>query len=362
MAETEVIEAPVAPEAPVTLRDDLRSALSELKERDGAESDAAKLQEIEDKRARDEAGRFVAKPTEEKKPEAARPERKTLTMPDAKIVADPAAPAVQPQFKAPEGWKAELKEKFGTLAPEIQAEISRREADMHKAFTRQDEERQFGKRVLEMTAPYLGTIRQEGGDPLAAYSLYLQTAQTLRTGTPQQKVEALLSVARQFNVPLGQPVQQGQQGYDPRVDQAMQEVNTLKQYLQQEAHQRQLAEQATLQSEIDGFAQEAGHEHFETVKTRMGVLLENGYAKDLQDAYDQAIWSEPAIRSTLSATVAPETKRLTEAIAKADAAKKASGSVTGGPGGARPTGNGSDPSASLRDELRANLRAAQGRI
>ncbi len=361
MAETEVIEAPVAPEAPVTLRDDLRSALSELKERDGAESDAAKLQEIEDKRARDEAGRFVAKPVE--RPEAPKPERKTLTLPEAKPQADPAASASTPVVKAPEGWKAELKEQFATLPPQIQAEISRREADMHKAFTRQDEERQFGKRVLEMTAPYLGTIRQEGGDPLAAYNLYLQTAQTLRTGTPQQKVEALLSVARQFNVPLGQPVQQGQQGYDPRVDQAMQEVNTLKQYLQQEAHQRQLAEQATLQSEIDGFAQEAGHEHFETVKTRMGVLLENGYAKDLQDAYDQAIWSEPAIRSTLSATLmAPETKRLTEQIAKADAARKASGSVTGGPGGARPTGNGSDPSASLRDELRANLRAAQGRI
>lgn len=361
----------------VTLRDDLRSALTELKDKGGDDSDAARLSEIEEQRARDEKGRFAPKQEAQDEP---KPKRETITLKKPAEGVQPEEPGsgeVQATAtKAPDGLKAEEKAKFAELDPFWQQVITRRETEAHRALTRQDEERQFGRQALELTRPYMETIQREGGKPLDAYRLYLETAQIMRTGTPEQKGMAIASVCRQFGVPPQHlfnaltggnipSVQPGQQvPFDPRFESLAQRQERIEQALIQQEQMRQQQETEFLQGHIEEFSASPGHEHFETVKDRMGTLLVSGLAKDMQDAYDQAVWSDPTIRSTLAAVTNgnAEQKRLQELKAKADAAKRASGSINGGPGGGKPPSNANDPSRSLRDEIKEQMRAATGRI
>ena len=303
--------------------------------------------------------------------------RETLTLkkPDVPAVVDPNAipePIAQ-AVKAPEGLKAEEKAKFAELDPYWQGVITRREQEAHKALTRQDHERNFGRQALEITRPYMDTITREGEATRRLQAVSRNRA-IMRTGSPEQGA-ALAHVARQFavapqhlfnpltggNMPSVQPGQQAP--FDPRFESLAQRQERIEQTLAAQEQQRQLAETNQLEGHIQEFTAEPGHEHFEAVKARMGVLLENNLATDLQDAYDQAVYSDATIRSTLIAPqVDPEQKRRQEQIAKANAARQAAGSINGGPGGAKPNGMAGDPNSSLRDEIRAQVRAANGRV
>ena len=117
---------------------------------------------------------------------------------------------------------------------------------------------------------------------------------------------------------------------------------------------------APLQAQIEAFGKEPANLHFETVKPEMAALLQAGRAQSLQDAYDMAVWARPDIRSSLIAQQqqAAEAKRVTDARAKVDAAKRAGGSVIGSPG----IGASNDPKAgnrSIREELVAQMAAAR---
>ncbi len=180
----------------------------------------------------------------------------------------------------------------------------------------------------------------------------------MRYGSPQQKQQLLLQTAQLYNVPLNtlpaaQPV-------DPRIESLQQRIDRMDQERQQAQIQRQQQEDSSLQTEIEAFASAPGHEHLDSVRPLMASLLENGAAKDLNEAYEKAIWASPDIRSSLLQS--EEAKRLATQRSKTDAARRASVSVTGAPGPLAGINGASDPSRSLRDELRANLRAAQGKV
>lgn len=350
------IPNPAANDAPppeLSLRDEIASRLEAVKTAPEGET-----VEQRDQRVRDEQGRFAEKPKEAKP-------REVLTIkdkPTAEKPADPSqpvTPAATPvtASKPPDGWSAAMKAEWPGIKPEVQAEINRREADMHRQFTTQDQDRTLGKGIREVAAPYLATIRAEGGDEKQAFQQFLNYAHIMRTGTPALKAQALQAIAQVYNVELGQPLQQA-----PQHQAAIQPQDVSALVQAEFDRQRQVQEQSALTSEIDAFKAEPGHEHFETVKTLMGTLLQSGQATNLKEAYDQAIWANPEIRSTLTSaqTAEAEQKRLSEANARAGAAKRAAGSITGGPGGIKP--NGAVVERSLGEEIRANFAAARGII
>lgn len=364
---------PVTPETD-DIDGDLRSAIEELKIERPQE---ARVTIDKPERPRAEDGKFVEAPKEAKQA----PKRETLTVPKPAegVQVDPTQqipnPAQTQAVKAPEGWKAELKAKFGELPPEVQAEVARREADFHKALTKQDEERLLGRKVNEMANPYLPTIRAEGATVEKAFQDYLQTAHVLRSGSDIQKAQSIAAVMSQFkvnpntllsilqggNVNTGQPFQQAQ--FNPAIESLQQRIDRMEQERQMEVQQRQLQEEHSLNSQIDEFSSKPGHEHFDHVRARMGVLLENGLANDLEDAYQQAVYADPEIRSGLLAaqTSAASGQRLTELNAKTERAKSAAVSITGGPGSSRPL-NGAGSVGSIEDDLRAAMREHSGRV
>lgn len=344
-------------EQPDDISADLRQAVSELKIQADPQSDVV-LDKPKDARARDDAGKFV-----EAKETPKQPVKDNTPAPVGKEVdgqpSVAAAPA--PSVSAPNGFKAELKARWGEVPADFQTEILRREQALEKQLSMHDQNRDLGKKINDMAVPYLPTIRAEGSTVEKAFQDYLQTAHVLRTGNPAQKRNALLSVAQMFSVDMGVPSVQGQPAMHPALESLQGRLDRMERERQQEVQERQLQDQQNLQSEIEGFASKPGHEHFEKVRTLMGSLLENGSAQTLDEAYERAIYADPEIRATLLNAKADEDKRISEAKAKTERAKSAAVSVTGGPGGAKL--NGSRGSVgSIEDDLRAAMQEVNGRV
>ena len=335
VVESEEVEAPA--EAVESSSDDLRSAL---------QSAAKEVAE----RQRDEQGRFAAK-QEQAAQDVEQP-----------AAAQAAAPAVAPAEPAqavrpPDAWSPTLKAKFATLPPDVQAELVAREADVHKGFTKQDEQRQLGKQFSDVVTPYLPIIRAEGGNPVAAVQDLLQTAYTLRTAPPQQKSELFVRLAQQFGVDMQQVFNRltGQQPQvNPQVAQMQQQLAQLQQerYLAQQAREQE--EQAQIHQTIDSFASDPKNVYFANVKAEVAALLSNGNAKDLQEAYNMACWARPDIRTILLQQ--QEQQKRADAQAKANKARLAGSSVSGSPSGAGSAPGALDPNASLRETIRAAMR------
>lgn len=143
------------------------------------------LQAIWDKHnpARDGGGKFVStKPVEDQSPEPVAPE--------------PAQPAIQ----APVSWSAEMKAKFGTLPPDVQEYLNKRDSETHSAITR------LGQQVKQ-TEP-LTQILEQNRDTFTKYGLkfedgiiaLLKAQRELETNGPA----AIQHLAREFGVDLSQ--------------------------------------------------------------------------------------------------------------------------------------------------------------
>ena len=332
--------------------DDLRNSLQEA------------FKEAQE-RARDEAGRFAKAPAEA-------PAQSDSPAPaPAEVKTEPESPAPSPApaesassvVKPPDSWSPVAKSKFATLDPEIQAEIARRESEVHKGFTKQDEHRNLGKNFEQAVAPYLPMIKAEGSDPLKAAAALMQTAYNLRAGTPDQKEQLLIGLMNQYQIDPNRVFQrlaggQSQQA-DPQVTALQQQVQQLQQVLQAGTQQTEQQQQAQVNTLIESFASDPKNIYFTNVKPEMAALLREGRAKDMQEAYDMACWARPDIRPLLLQQ--QEQQRQAEARARTQKARAAGSTLTGSPSGTVAGSTNVDPARSLRDELLANLREVQSR-
>jgi hypothetical protein len=306
-------------------------------------------------RARDEQGKFakkeeVAEPVKVATKEAAEPETaKELTPTTQSEAVKTEAKAIRP----PDSWTPVAKAKFAEIPPEIQQEIARREEEVHKGFTKFDEERVLGKQIKDVITPYLPMIRAEGGDTVGAVSNLLQTAHMLRTD-PRT---AILNLAQRFGVDLGAGAPQ-QQNVDPVVQQLQRQIYEMQQQQQQQYYMKEQHENAQVQSTIESFASDPKNLYFSNVREYMAVLLDAGKAQSLQEAYDMACRADPQVYPLW--LQAQQKQEATNKQEQANKARNAAVSVKGSPvGGSGQATNGSE---NLRDQLRTALNAATGRV
>lgn len=308
------------------VRDDLEKAFAEHEEKEPEEADKVPV-EVKSDRARDDAGKFAKKA----EPEIDKPVE------------------IKP---APKSWKAEEKALWEKMTPEARAIVERREAEVERGFTQLDEDRNFGKSMKEIVAPYMATIQAEGGTPQTAVQSLLNTAFYLRSNaTPQEKGKLILNLAKQFNADISNtaPVQP-----DDLLAQTQRELAQLREEVQKQPKVFQQQQEETLiQRTLAAFAADPKNAHYEKLKPIMASLLQGGQAKDLQEAYDKACWADPEIRSAKMADdkQSAEEKRIAEAKAKTVTARKTAVSVKGSPG-IVPNANGKD-TGSVRDSLLA---------
>jgi hypothetical protein len=237
---------------------------------------------------------------------------------------------------APVALSGAIKAKWKDLPEDVRAEWKKREDDIHRMMTSHDGDLRMGRTVKEIAAPYEAIIRSEGGTVEGAFKDLLNTSYILRTGTPQQKAQAVQQAIQQFGVDM-RYAQQGNQRVDPNLAYLQQEIQTLRKQADPQVIKTQLQqemERDRVSGEITAFAANPANVHFQTVRPAMKAILEGGQAKDLQDAYDQACWANPSIRaSLLKAQQSDEAeKRKAEMVKK----QKAAASVQGSPDGTSP--------------------------
>jgi hypothetical protein len=226
-----------------------------------------------------------------------------------------------PQIKPPSSWKAETKAKFSSLPPDVQAEVLKREEDNIRGIKQYKDQAEKASRYEAAFAPYARNFESAGLAPEKAIEGILRTENTLRNGSPAQKVAAVQDIIASYGI---------NPEWFTNTPQVNPEVGHLQNQLQQfEAKQaelmRQMQEQqqqresVSLNSELSNFAKD--HEHFDTVRERMADLLQGGAAKTLQEAYETAIWADANIRTSIIAKQQAEERA--KASEKAKQAKTA---------------------------------------
>jgi hypothetical protein len=299
---------------------------------------------VEEGRARDESGKFVAKDKEEA---------------TADVVEELAAEAPPPR-KAPSSWKPAAQEAFlkadrgepltGEEIRLLTQEAERRENDFHKGVSEWKSHADKARAYEQAVTPFNGYLQQIGVDAPTAISHLLKTEHTLRTADPITKANEFARLAREYGVDLSQIEEPPQ--HDPQTQYLMSELKALRDEQQRFYNQTQQHELAKAQTIIEQMANDsANFPHFEAVRGDMADLLETGKATSEKEAYEMAVWMRPDTRTTLLDQQRAEAQRKAIDAAQVQKAKAASVSVKG----SSPVSSGVQP---VKGSLRSQLEAA----
>ncbi len=291
-------------------------------------------------RNRDDKGRFAAKAEEE-----------AAAAQQAAQGAQQATNELQPQeqqqeipqwSKRPASWKKDMEAHWTTIPEDVRRYIYEREGDVRKGIGQYRAGHEQWSKMEEVFKPYSQTFQQLGVSPTQATQYLLNADAKLRYSPPQEKARYFSELAREYGIDLQQVYQLPP--VPPEYQQMQQELNKLRQ--QQASWEMQQTQ--SLQTEIESFAE--NHEHFEAVKPAMSALLQSGQARDLQDAYDKAIWASPEIRASLLQQQVGDAQKKAGQQSLLQRQQAASVSVKGS---SPASGSAGGPKGTLREEILA---------
>lgn len=276
-------------------------------------------------RVRDEGGRF------------ARSEQAAGTIDEAALKNAPQAqnPAAVQALdaaaagnKPPGSWKKEaaaIWSKIDANQPVTPAEMkifrdeaARREGDYHKGVQGWKQHAQSGQAYETALAPYQETLKSLGVDGVTAVSELMKADHVLRHAPDSVKVQKLLDLAQVYRIDLSKQ-------FSPEIARYERELFATKEQLKGLETQTAASASASLHSDIDRFAASPGHELFEQVREHMAALLSGGLAKDLDEAYSQAVFANPQTRTVLL----EQQQRKAADDQRAQRARAAAGGVRG---------------------------------
>lgn len=213
--------------------------------------------------------------------------------------AAPEAPVAAPVTRAaPKSWAKEQHEAWGRLEPTVQDYIELREKQMLDGLSQYREHSDLGRQINEAATPYMQMLQQYGVSPAQAFSSLLAAQARLMSGSPEQRMAAYQQLGQQLGFVAGGPAENAQ------LVAVQQQVQELQSALRQR-EQRQIQEHhAKISAEVDEFAK--AHEDFEIVSADMIPFLQAG--QSLQEAYDKAMWANPATRAKAQAALQKETE------------------------------------------------------
>ena len=244
---------------------------------------------------------------------------------------------------------------------------------MHRAITAQDETRLVGNQFMQVASEHAPLIQARGGNPVGLFREFLGILGQIQNADPANRAQVFRNLAAQNGVDLRQlglppnPNVQGQQPPNVPIDALVQRaVNEQFQARQrQEAEARERAEMQATNSEIESFRSKVdasgqpAYPYFDHVTSLMASILGGGVATTLEEAYQLAVKAHPETSKLITQAEQAAVKAREEAQRKAQAKRRAAGSIRGGPGSsAQP--NGKD--RSIRDELTAAFEEHRGRV
>jgi hypothetical protein len=322
-----------------SIDDTIRDTLRDIKSRDTNESvtpDATEEPATEDKPkpAREASGKFKAKTAEEVSTES--------TETDAQ------EPIVTQDLQRL-GLRKDEAAEWDKTPPKIQEAFNRRINETMAGLDQYKQAASFGQNVYKEMQPYEATFRSLGLAPEKAVGELLKNDYILRSGTPQQKQSAAQNLLKYYGIDMGS-VTAEQPYVDPQVDNLQRQLSQMQNYIQNQEAQSQSAQETALNSEIAKAAQE--NEHFDRVKPEMAALLQAGQAKDLNEAYEKAIWINPEVRGLVLAKQQEDArKQAAEVAAKARSAASVNVSARG-----RLPASNSTAGATMEETIRNKFR------
>lgn len=359
--ESEVATPPESSDRELSLRETIEAARDEVisRQQEPETPEPEPKEPTNDGRPRDDRGRFVSGVPKEETPAVVEPAPTAPSQEGAGPAA--AAPPTQDFIPAPNAWTNQEKALWKDIPTAARQAIARREADIHKEFTRRDNDVTFSREFQRIAQPYEPVLRQLGATPLQAVQSLMQSLWTLTTADPVTRSQFIQNLARQYGaqIPSGEPQGQQQQQLPAQLQQYIAQQNQAIQQLQQQQAQfvqaQENAEKAQLHGEIQAFQSDPSHTFFPHVVDDMIQLLERGAAESLKDAYDIAVYRRPDLREQLFTQQAQPQQRQ----ARTQAARAKAGSVRGGPGTSADVPFKSD--GSIRGDLQAAFREVTGR-
>jgi hypothetical protein len=252
--------------------------------------------------------------------------------------------ADKPRAEMPKSLRLELKEHWEKAPAELQQAFAQRDADYEKGISTYKQRDAEARAITELFQPYEWMLRNENATPATAIGPLLQTAALLRTGTPQQKSQAVAQMIQKFQIPLDQvsayfsgeaPSQQ-----DSHYNQLAQQVQQLTAHITQSQYEAQKQNENRALSVIQQFAGDPANAHFEAVQDRMLSLLQAPQVlgdishmserEKLQIAYDTAVRLDPQLAQGLYA----QQQQNYATQNQVQKAKQAAVQVRGAPGAA----------------------------
>ena len=317
----------------VTLREQLAEAIESAPE---IETPAATA--VADSRARAEDGKFAKA---EKPAEA------------------PETPQEPEKVERPSTWKKEHWERFDKLEPDLKKYILQRENEYKAGLSTYNGEVKAAQSLKQAIEPFMPELQRHNIDP-GQWIKSLGTAHhTLALGNPQQKLQMFAKLATDYGVDLRQ-LGAGQSA--PEFQAIAQNLQGLQQEWNQFRTQQQMAEQAAIQQTIQAFgADTEKHPHFEAVRGKMAGLLQSGLAQDLEDAYEQAVYSSRDIREQLL-TAQQQSAKAANLEAQAAIARKARANAVSPRSAAPGAQVSAKPTKGLRETLSEQLDAMSSRV
>ena len=217
--------------------------------------------------------------------------------PELKVPTTEEAPGNWTQDKPPQSWTPAARERWGEIPEDLRKEIVRREEAAVNGLRKFQEQFEPIRRVADGLSPFIQEASGFGVEPVDYIANVMNTERVLRTADVKGKFQAIMNIADQYGVPLREIINEsvGEKVFQPQQQaQIPQEVQ--RQLEEMRAWQERQTTERHMQ-EIRQFA--TTKEFFNDVKDDMAILLDSGRASSLADAYDQAIWLNPAVRDVL---------------------------------------------------------------
>jgi len=311
----------------------------------GGDDEDDDTEEAAPKSDRDKHGRFAKSEAEEEEPAE---------------VEEPAAEQEQQALsvdRAPASWTPAMREKWGSLDPDIRGEIIRREeASMHGVRHLQEQYQPLQQMNNDLR-PYIEQAFEYGFQPSQYITGALKMQNDLNAETIPERFQALLRIADDFGIPLRDVINEsvGQQVLE--APSQMRLPPEIQSQLAEIQGWRQQQEQNQTNYEISNFANHPEAEFFEDVRHKMADLIDAGLAEGLVDAYQQAIWIVPEVRQVLMARQGQQSQ-----AGAVQQRQKAAAGVSPRGGGKIAVADSSDADDDLSDTIRKAFQAQQGRM
>lgn len=334
-------------ETQITLRDQLSANLAAVGEGEVSVTEAtpAATETVEQaaERARDERGRFAAKQEEQ-----------TAVTTEVQPVTRPPRPS---------SWKKEYWDHWDKLDPTLAEYLNQREGEYAKGVSTYKNEWERARPIVEALTPFQQEMQRYNISPEQWIAQMGGWHSRMVNSSPQEKLAEFQRIAQHYGVPIQSLLQQDGQALqaDPQSQWLAQQVNELRGKLTTWESTQQEKEQQALQAQLQEFASDPAHKHYEAMRETMAGLLQAGLASDLKEAYEAAlrhpkhndIWQseQETLRRAQEAKVAEEKR------AQATRARQAAVQVRGTTPGAA-----TSEAKDLRSQLRENLQAVEGRV